>query len=134
MVEIDVDLRGSPFWTFAKKKVFITERSMLVPLASTDSAEWGLTAQSERDAVRFPSDERIHLLTVFKNHDHFGTWEKKNSNYIFVPCSTDIAPIVPKLAQWVIQTLFSMKIRVPSDQVASSWRGERFKIEMYFGI
>jgi hypothetical protein len=32
---------------------------MLVPLASTDSAERGLTAQSERDAVRFSSDERI---------------------------------------------------------------------------
>jgi hypothetical protein len=49
-----------------KKKVFITERSMLVPLASTDSAEWGLTSQSERDAVRFPSDERIHQATIFK--------------------------------------------------------------------
>ena len=48
-----------------KKKVFITERSMLVPLASTDSAEWGLTSQSERDAVRFPSDERIHLYRFF---------------------------------------------------------------------
>lgn len=54
------------FWT-GKKKVFITERSMLVPLASTDSAEWGLTSQSERDAVRFPSDERIQKNRVSKS-------------------------------------------------------------------
>ena len=53
-----------------KKKVFITERSMLVPLASTDSAEWGLTSQSERDAVRFPSDERIQKNSFFKSPHH----------------------------------------------------------------
>jgi hypothetical protein len=54
-----------------KKKVFITERSMLVPLASTDSAEWGLTSQSERDAVRFPSDERIQKNSIYKSPHHF---------------------------------------------------------------